>query len=92
MQTTFLRCISCTSPLEHIMPASMGRDSKNVNQASDGLEFTTPGAYGTSVFDPMDGTVLAITVCDSCIQALARRGLVAHVDTEGNYTLWGQDL
>lgn len=35
--------------------------------------FTTPGHYGSTVFDPMDGTSLEIVVCDGCLTGRADR-------------------
>lgn len=53
-----LPCFACGTELENI---------SGPNQPSRGLEFTTPGHYGTTVFDPMDGSALAINVCDGCL-------------------------
>lgn len=45
-------------------------------QPSEGLHFNTTGAYGSTSFDPMDGSSLNIIICDDCIVAGAREGLV----------------
>ena len=34
---------------------------------SDGTAFYTSGHYGSTVFDPMDGTVAEIVICNSCL-------------------------
>jgi len=34
----------------------------------DGTVFRTYGHYGSTVFDPMDGTYLDIVVCDECLK------------------------
>jgi hypothetical protein len=39
------------------------------NQPLDGVEFTSLGHYGSTVFDPMDGSRLVINVCDACLKA-----------------------
>lgn len=36
---------------------------------SRGLDFTTSGGYGTALFDPMDGSMLCVYVCDDCLRA-----------------------
>lgn len=57
--TLALSCIVCDKELESI---------SSPNQPHDGLEFVSSGHYGTTVFDPMDGSMLAINVCDSCLK------------------------
>lgn len=59
-----MKCIICKKSLEDI-----GDD----NQPIGGLSFHSYGHYGTSVFDPMDGTYLEINVCDECVTK-GRRG------------------
>ena len=33
-----------------------------------GLHFLTYGHYGSSFFDPMDGSTLNIAICDECVE------------------------
>lgn len=40
-------------------------------QPSGGLAFRTRGHYGSTFFDPMDGSGLEIAVCDECVSQLA---------------------
>jgi hypothetical protein len=40
-------------------------------QPLDGLAFSTPGHYGSTFFDPCDGTRIEIAVCDDCLKGLA---------------------
>ncbi|MTH94743.1 hypothetical protein [Roseibium sp. RKSG952] len=40
-------------------------------QPLDGLAFSTPGHYGSTFFDPCDGTSIEIAVCDDCLKGLA---------------------
>ena len=47
------------------------------NQPSGAVEFITPGHYGTAVFDPMDGSALAINVCDDCLRTLRKDRAIA---------------
>ncbi len=56
-----MRCIVCKADLEDV---SMGFD----NQPYGGLEFTSYGHYGSTAFDPMDNTFLAVNICDDCIK------------------------
>lgn len=55
-----LSCIVCDKELEGISAP---------NQPNNGLEFVSHGHYGTTVFDPMDGSMLAINVCDECLKS-----------------------
>jgi hypothetical protein len=66
------------------------------NQPSGGLEFTTHGHYGSSEFDPMDGTLLAINVCDKCLAAArrAQRVLLVHghrARPTFDYSVWSRE-
>jgi hypothetical protein len=57
--TECARCIVCHKPFDNI--------DEDGNQPSGGVEFTTGGHYGSTVFDPMDGSIIAINVCDGCL-------------------------
>lgn len=61
-------CLVCKRSLDNIQP--------NGNQPLRGLEFTSPGHYGSGVFDPMDGTRLVINICDACLTEAALKGHV----------------
>jgi len=50
-------CIVCDIPLEKIDDL----------QPLGGLHFLTYGHYGSTFFDPLDGSTLNIFVCDSCL-------------------------
>ena len=52
-----MHCIVCDKSLEMF----------DTLQPLDGLQFLTEGHYGSTFFDPMDGTRLIIAVCDSCL-------------------------
>lgn len=45
-------------------------------QPDDGVMFSTHGNYGSTVFDPMNGTTLLINVCDECIVEAGKKGRV----------------
>ena len=67
-------CVVCAAELEPI-------DSEAENQPYRGTVFTSHGHYGSTAFDPLDGTYLELTVCDRCLLAAAANGQV----------LWGRD-
>lgn len=63
-----LPCINCGRALENLLDQG--------NQPKGGLAFSTAGHYGTKVFDPMDGAMLEISICDQCLVRLAGLGAV----------------
>lgn len=69
MSIVALPCIVCGSHLEGCSVQ---------NQPLDGLAFATQGHYGTTVFDPMDGSALEINVCDPCLTKAGGEGRVLH--------------
>lgn len=64
-----LPCIVCAKKLK---PAV----DNELNQPNDGLAFCTYGHYGSTFFDPMDGSQLEINICDSCLKKRAAEGFV----------------
>lgn len=57
--------------------AVCGEEMTNVfteaeSQPHKGLMFTSSGNYGSTVFDPFDGSYLLVIICDDCITNLAR--------------------
>jgi hypothetical protein len=65
-------CIVCGVALDNL--------DEDGNQPSLGVEFTTYGHYGSTVFDPMDGTAVAVNVCDDCLTHAKNEGRVLFVD------------
>jgi hypothetical protein len=63
-------CIVCGAALTGLFP--------DINQPSGATAFQTTGHYGSTVFDPMDGSAIEINVCDSCLTAKATEGAVRH--------------
>jgi len=53
-------CIRCDKELHNYMIDDL--------QPDNGLAFYTRGHYGSTVFDPMDGSWLGIVVCDDCVK------------------------
>lgn len=61
-------CIACRKDMRNYLSDGLQPDS--------GLSFMTKGHYGSTVFDPMDGSYLEICVCDRCLTVAASEGLV----------------
>lgn len=74
MPTKALSCIVCGRELLNV---TFFKDA--VNQPSGGTTFRTRGHYGSTVFDDMGRTELMINICDVCMTAKARQGLILHV-------------
>lgn len=78
MSAASLPCIVCRRALDD---ALTGLD---VNQPADATIFHSHGNYGSTVFDPMsERERLDINICDECLIAAARDGIVNHTLTEG---------
>jgi hypothetical protein len=59
-------CFKCGKPLE--------MDHGNI---MDGLSFTSPGNYGSTLYDPMSArNWLRIHICDACVAEAAEKGIV----------------
>ena len=61
-------CIVCRGGLKNLTPRG--------NQPIGGTAFATTGHYGSTVFDPMDGTVIEVNVCDACLKVAAQDGVI----------------
>ena len=61
MENKVLPCIVCDKPLKPI-------ETDIMNIPDDSNVFRTYGQYGSTVFDPMDGTFLEINICDECVK------------------------
>lgn len=64
-------CIVCRKPLESSLPGS-----NSSMQPADAVWFSSYGQYGSTVFDPQDGSQIRINVCDACL--IERQDLVWH--------------
>jgi hypothetical protein len=71
---TTLPCIVCDRALGQVISGV----AVGFNHPNGGIAFSSPGHYGTTVFDPMNGDTLEINVCDNCLMAAGRRGRVIH--------------
>ncbi len=58
-----LPCIVCHRSLENF--------SNSPNQPNNGLAFTSYGHYGSTAFDPMNGSFLELNICDPCLLSAA---------------------
>lgn len=63
-----MNCIVCDKPLKNF-----GYED---NQPDGGTAFQSHGHYGSTAFDPMDGTYLEINICDPCLTAAGAKGQV----------------
>lgn len=73
-----LPCAVCGKQLE----AALG-NAGGVNQPYAGTAFSTPGHYGSTIFDPMDGSTIEITICDSCVANIRDKGRIMYrMETE----------
>lgn len=83
-------CLVCNMPLKNL--------DLDGNQPSGGTEFFTRGHYGSAVSDFMDGTGLAVNICDPCLREAKQRRLVLRVLPAGQaprpretYLVWQDD-
>lgn len=56
-------CVICGQTFKDAMPES----GPNRNQPSDGTAFTSNGHYGSTVFDPFNGSMIEVNFCDPCL-------------------------
>ena len=69
-------CIACGKAMANIQ-------EDGTLQPSGGTAFQSRGHYGSTVFDPMDGSLIEIAVCDDCLGDAIERNRVVHVDHGG---------
>lgn len=48
----------------------------NTNHPYKATAFTTRGHYGSTFFDPMDGSYIEINVCDDCLIKAKAKGQI----------------
>lgn len=58
---TPLPCLKCGRALPAVM-------EDVTNQPHGGTVFTSPGQYGSTLFDPMNGEFLEVNICDECLE------------------------
>jgi hypothetical protein len=55
-------CFVCGKPLYEV------GTQEEMNQPHEGTVFITNGHYGSTAFDPMDGSWLELNICDPCLR------------------------
>ncbi len=70
MKSKSLPCIVCRKKTYRVM------EGGHETQPSDAMSFSSPGAYGTTVFDPMDNSELVVVICDECLVKAGKDGIV----------------
>jgi hypothetical protein len=63
-----LPCIRCGKELRNV-------DETATNQPYEGTAFQSPGHYGSTIYDPMDGRFIEINLCDECLRMYQERVL-----------------
>lgn len=80
-------CIICDKILEPALSLEDGR----YNQPYAGTCFESSGHYGSTYFDPMDGSALSINICDECLLKLeAKQKLLYRKGKE--YSIYSSDM
>jgi len=62
-------CIICGRKLQRVVEFAEA-------QPADGIMCETPGNYGSTVYDSMDGEYLAFSICDPCMITAGEQGRV----------------
>lgn len=57
-----MKCFCCDGDMK------MWDYSDDAIHPLNGLHFISYGHYGSSYFDPMDGSLINITICDVCLE------------------------
>jgi hypothetical protein len=85
MPESALPCLVCGRALRNIFPGQVA------NQPRDGVACLTSGNYGSTLYDPMDGSRLEFNICDECLCRAGEQGRVYvvqdHVPVE--FETWG---
>lgn len=61
-----MKCFKCNKVLEEFGDMHPMR----------GLHFQTPGHYGSTFFDPMNGSTLNLFACDECLEEAFKEKLI----------------
>lgn len=70
-----MNCILCGFEFKQAVPG-------DINQPAQGVEFISYGHYGSTRFDPMDGSFLALNICDVCLGDAIQVGRVVQGEHE----------
>lgn len=85
--TDKLNCICCGKEMINICA---DLEIKG-HQPLDGLSFHSYGHYGTTFFDPMDGSCIQIAACDECLEKADAKGWIARPEGKNPDYSW-QDM
>jgi len=80
-----LPCIVCDKELESALPEKFD----DVDQPYAGTSFYAHGQYGSTIFDPMDGSFLKINICDDCLDKKAKQQAILIGFPKKPNRLWG---
>lgn len=61
-----VQCVRCNTELDNVLASDDGF------QPMGGLAFRTYGHYGSTEFDPMDGSYIEIVLCDICLPTVQK--------------------
>lgn len=82
-----LECFVCGTKMKNISPKGF--------QPTGGTSFATYGHYGSTLFDPVDGTFLEIAICDPCLKFGRFKDRVQHGrwshQKPAEYATWKQE-
>ena len=80
-------CVVCDKPLQNIMENNKGF------QPMGGLAFATGGHFGTTKFDPMDGSMIELCICDECVEKAKNKNRILHYKAQhsAGATLWSKN-
>lgn len=67
-----INCLCCQKKMSNM------QELRNGVQPSGGLAFHTSGHFGSTLFDPMDGSSIHIAICDPCVEKAIGRGDIVH--------------
>lgn len=74
-----MKCFKCEQEIPILGPGLEDKeDSVGVN-LDEGVRFYAYGSYGSTVFDPNDGSQLVIAICDTCLASRAKAEFIRHV-------------
>ena len=73
-----LPCIVCKTVLLPVFP-SMEKSETEYVQPALANTFLSSGTYGSTVFDPCDGSTALLNVCDDCLSVAMEQGVAVVV-------------
>lgn len=77
-------CIICEKEVENM--TYEGGDPNGVHPM-DGTAFTSYGHYGSTVFDPMDGSTITLVICNGCLKG-HKEEFLYHKEPHPDYVSW----